>query len=210
MILDIYAGELHNSLQISQAIEVGKWHHIVAVAEQIQWGDTSSAQSARIRLFLDGVLRDEIIGYLPQQVLRPNAFLGRSNWVSDQYFDGDIDAFYYYDYALNYEQVAAHHILPKPPAFELAFTIDPRPWINWDLRTQFTYKWEPFDPEDRANNVTQNHAGHLVLDGNDYVNLTSWSGRTKWEPIQSALECQMFCSERQLMGTVAMAATASP
>jgi len=174
---EVYNGEVATIVHIDQAIRVNTWHHIVVVADQVRLGDTISAQSAELRVYIDGVERASRRGYLPMQINRPNSFIGRSNWAGDEMFSGSIDAVYVYDYGLTYEQVAAHNLLPRPPIFELAFSKDPRPWINPGRESQFTYSWDDLDPMDAGKNLTKTHRGMLVLDGDQYVNLTSWSGK---------------------------------
>ena len=185
LMFEVYSGDRWSQVLALDVVQVGVWQHVVASVEQVSVNDSSSASSGRLRLYVDGVERGSALGYAPQLVERPNAFIGRSNWPSDAYFAGAIDALYVYDVALSLEQVAAHHLTPRPPVFELAFARDPRPWVSGVAdRSAFSYDWQAFDPADWLTNGTQTqgqgqvqtHAGHLTMQGEQWVNLTATQG----------------------------------
>ena len=176
LVFETYAGDHKSQARINGAINVGQWQHIVCTIQQNTVNDTTSDLSATFKIYIDGVLVVSTLGSLPYTFNHPSSFLGRSNHPNDEYFEGDIDAFYMYDYALQYEQVAAHHIVPRPPVFELAFTYDPRPWL--DPNEQYTYTWQEFDTNDgqSSDDTGGYHNGFLVLTGDQWINLTASSG----------------------------------
>ena len=175
LMFETYAGSNYGGVVVPGVIRPGQWQHIVATVQQISINDTDSARAGRFKVYVDGRLAGTNDGYLPYTFTHPSSFLGRSNHLTDKLFNGLIDSFYFYDYALQYEQVAAHHILPRPPVFELAFTYDPRPWLGGALGS-YQYSWQEFDPLDQGLNATQYHNGYLVLTGDNWVNLTATSG----------------------------------
>jgi len=176
LVFETYAGDHKSQARINGAIRVGQWQHIVCTVQQNTVNDTTSDISATFKIYIDGVLVVSSLGSLPYTFNHPSSFIGRSNHPNDAYFQGDIDAFYMYDYALQYEQVAAHYILPRPPVFELAFTYDPRPWLN--PSEQYTYTWQEYDTTDgqSSDDTGGYHNGFLVLTGDEWINLTATSG----------------------------------
>ena len=176
LVFETYAGDHKSQARINGAIRVGEWQHVVCTIQQNGVNDTVSDISATFKIYIDGVLVVSTLGSLPYKFNHPSSFLGRSNHPNDEYFEGDIDAFYMYDYALQYEQVAAHYILPRPPVFELAFTYDPRPWLN--SNEQYTYSWQEFDTTDgqSSDDTGGYHNGFLVLTGDEWINLTATTG----------------------------------
>ena len=176
LVFETYAGEHKSQARINGAIRLGQWQHIVCTVQQNTVNDTMSDISATFKIYIDGVLAVSSLGSLPYTYNHPSSFLGRSNHPNDEYFEGDIDAFYVYDYALQYEQVAAHYIMPRPPMFELAFTYDPRPWLN--PNEQYTYTWEEYDTTDgqSTDDTGGYHNGFLVLTGDQWINLTATDG----------------------------------
>ena len=179
LLFEIYSGALSERVSVPSAIVVGQWMHIIAVAEQRAVNDSSSASSAVLRLYINGVYMNGQFGYAPQSVYRPSAYIAKSNWPDDAPFRGVIDSLYVYDRALAYEEVGAHYISFKPPVFELAFARDPLPWLGLSpTDPALTYSWEAFDPADQATNATLYHNGHLVLTGDSWVNLSTAVGPT--------------------------------
>ena len=175
LFFETYAGSNYGGIILPGVIRVGEWMHIVATIQQRSPNDTTSATAGRFKVYIDGRLINFKDGYLPYTFTHPSSFLGRSNHLTDSLFHGMIDSFYFYDYALQYEQVAAHHILPRPPIFELAFTYDPRPWLG-GVASAYTYRWEEFDPRDQGLNATSYHNGYLVFEQDQWVNLTATTG----------------------------------
>ena len=176
---ETYSGSVRSWLHVPNAIVVGQWMHIVASVDQLNRNDAWSPTSALLNLYINGVQVGSGFGYVPQRMARPSSFIARSNWAPDDYyFDGLIDQFFFYDYALQAEQVAAHYLLPLPPVFELAFTKDPRPWVGDGTLPldRFMYKWADFNASDYINNNTMYHNGYLVFDDWDWVNLTTTTG----------------------------------
>ena len=179
LMFEVYSGALSERVQVPNSIVRGQWMHVVAVAEQRNVSDSVSAQSAILRLYINGVLMNSLYGYTPQKVYRPSGYIAKSNWPQDAPFSGAIDSLYVYDHALAYEEVGAHYISFKPPVFELAFARDPLPWLGLDrYDPALTYSWEAFDPLDQESNATQYHNGHLVLRGDSWVNLSTSVGPT--------------------------------
>ena len=179
IMFEVYSGTENSGIRVNNLFQPGQWVHIVASVDQVRREDSWSGTSALLTLYVNGREVGNSLGNLPQRLPRPSAFIGRSNWApADDYFNGSIDAFYYYDYALQAEQVAAHYLLPVPPVFELAFSKDPRPWVGAGTvaNNQFTYQWQDFNASDYINNSTQYHNGYLVLSGDEYVNLNVTTG----------------------------------
>ena len=176
---EVYSGTERSFLHIPDLNPVGEWVHIVASVDQISRADSWSGTSAMLTMYVNGRAVGSSYGFLPQRLPRPSAYIGRSNWApNDDYLDAAVDQIFFYDYALQAEQVAAHYLLPLPPVFELAFTKDPRPWVGDGSLSmdQFTYRWADFNPNDFISNSTQFHNGYLTLDENEYVNLSSITG----------------------------------
>ena len=188
LLFETYAGSNYGGVIVPNAIRVGQWMHIVATVQQRGPNDTTSATAGLFKIYVDGVLQRSAVGYLPYTFTHPSSFIGRSNYLTDGLFHGLVDQLYFYDYALQYEQVAAHHILPRPPAFELAFTYDPRPWLGGSL-SAYTYRWEEFDAADQGLNSTSYHNGYLVLEGDSWVNLTATSG---YSTVGTTLPAELF------------------
>ena len=181
LVYEVYSGVASGgSLHYLDGIMQGEWMHVVAVSQQISMNDSYSAASAIQRLYINGVYAYNGLGYLPPKVPRPSSWIARSNWYpKDSLFQGQIDAVHLYDRALDYEEVRAHYVSFVPPVFELAFARDPLPWLGLNYNDPFnqpTYSWEAFDPADQATGATQFHNGHLVLDGNQWVNLSTATG----------------------------------
>ena len=179
IMFEVYSGAERSALSVPNVNPVGEWVHIVASVDQISRSDSWSATSALLTLYLNGKSVGSTYGFVPQRMPRPSAYIGRSNWApNDYYLDAQIDSFFYYDYALQAEQVAAHYLLPLPPVFELAFTKDPRPWVGDGMTpiNQFTYKWRDFNASDFISNGTSMHNGYLVFDDEEYVNLSATTG----------------------------------
>ena len=192
LMFEVYSGNQHSFLHVPNVNPVGEWIHVVASVDQVRREDSWSATSGLLTLYVNGVAVGNNFGFLPQRLPRPSAYLGRSNWApNDYYLDAQIDSFFFYDYALQAEQVAAHYLLPLPPVFELAFTKDPRPWVGDGSVPvdQFTYKWADFNASDFISNSTSYHNGYLVLDGDEFVNLTATTGRSS---IGTAVRPLMF------------------
>ena len=174
---EVYSGGFQTYVQVPNAIVLRQWMHIVAVAEQRFVNDTSSSSSAVLRIFINGVLMNAVLGYAPARVNRPSQLMALSNWPNDTPLVGAIDSLYVYDKVLDYEEVGAHYISFKPPVFELAFARDPLPWLGLDRNDPFvSYSWEAFDPADQLTNATQYHNGHLRLVGDSWVNLSASTG----------------------------------
>ena len=179
LMMEVYSGGLSERVSVPNGVVVGEWMHVVAVCEQRNISDSTSAQSAVLRIYINGVLMNSVFGYTPQKVQRPSSYIAKSNWPVDDPFRGSIDSLYIYDRALAYEEVGAHYISFKPPVFELAFARDPLPWLGLDrYDPALTYSWEAFDPADQETNATQYHNGHLVLRGDSWVNLSTAIGPT--------------------------------
>jgi len=181
LVFEVYSGLASGGgLHMLNGINMGEWMHIVAVAQQLSMNDTYSATSAVQRIYINGQYAYNGIGYLPPKVQRPSSWIARSNWYpNDWLFQGQIDSVHIYDRALDYEEVRAHYISYVPPVFELAFSRDPVPWLGLNPNDPFnqpTYTWEAYDPADQVGSATNYHNGHLVLEGDSWVNLSTSTG----------------------------------
>ena len=119
--MSTYQGLSATQLTVSAqavSIAVGQWQHIVMT---IAPGATNS--SAVITLYLNGKLVQQSAAayYQPFSVSRPMAYMGHPSHTSNAYFNGAIDAIYFYNYALSSESVSLHYAMPKAPVIEFTF-----------------------------------------------------------------------------------------
>ena len=159
------------------------WLHFVATVVQNNASDNSSAQSATVTFYSNTVTPVANSGYsnptlftLPPAILRSNAWLARSAWTppvgGDNYFNGWIDTFAYYNYGLSSEAVKVHFVIPRPPTYEVTFSRNPA--LSLSSGTP-TYGWTATDTSD-ASSVALYHNGILTLSGtSQYANLSSLS-----------------------------------
>jgi hypothetical protein len=155
---------------IAQVVTPNAFQHIVVTYDVIDLNDLTSATAANMTLYVDGIVRGNRLAYVPSSTVRQNHFLGKSNWAADSLFNGWIDSFYYYNYALDNQQVAAHYCTQARPAvFEIAFTEDPR--ITQGIRSA-TYTFQA------SEDSSGYHNGILVFDASqsNYVDLSATSG----------------------------------
>ena len=89
--------------------QTNTWYHAVVVMQQIVPTIAPQAQ-ANWYVYLNGNLSSqnyEAFQYYPQAVLRPFAYIGRSQWTGDPLYQGLVDSFRIYNYALVQSQVSS-------------------------------------------------------------------------------------------------------
>ena len=118
----MYNNGRQSAVVVPNVFSTLRWAHIICTFQQRFPDDTVSATAALIQCFINGNQSVGVYGYLPRKVARSMSWLARSPWTTDPYFKGEIDAFYYYDYALSLEQAQVHYLLKRPPMFELGFS----------------------------------------------------------------------------------------
>ena len=181
-------------------IVYNQWYHSILV-----WQETASGSSNWI-FYSNGAATQSIVNaYFPPAVSRPSQNLGRSNW-GDQYFQGEIDTFNIYQYAITPVQAAAlankamggcavtyasaavlsavdaalNATVPAP-LFEATFGADPRSAAGGAAVAN--YGWVSQDADDATCGLNQ-HQGLLQLSGQygsnlpvgGYVNLSANTG----------------------------------
>lgn len=105
-------------------IELNRWQFLAAAI------DTSGS----VTLYKNGQPIQTGISTWPWGVIRTRNYIGRSNWSSDEYYQGAMDEIRVYDYALTPAEIqtlfaaAAHCMEPYPDLFD----------INWDCRVDLT------------------------------------------------------------------------
>ena len=91
---------VYNNRVATSSIQVGQWYHVVLIVAEVPGGG-----SGEYMVYQNGVLTmDQIDSYYPQNFIRPNAALGRSDW-GDAFWEGEIDSIRIYNRALNQWQV---------------------------------------------------------------------------------------------------------
>jgi hypothetical protein len=82
------------------------WRHIVWTMTYATVGSTSSSWC----IYINGVLKTTCTSYYPStSVTRSNAYIGRSNWSADGYYNGYIDDFRIYNRVLSASEAANLH-----------------------------------------------------------------------------------------------------
>ena len=184
----VYAADVRNSsiinlppTEFGGTFTLNAWQHLVVTIEdqsrthpRLVTRGRNGWDAALYSVYLNGQLTGQRRGYIPRAVERTQSFLAKSHWAQDALFQGSIDSFYFYNYALSAEQVNVHIVVPRPPIFDLSFSSDPRLLLG-GATAAYDYSWQEFDPADSYANGTQYHTGHLVLDSarNNYVDLSS-------------------------------------
>jgi len=111
----------------AQVLPTG-WHHVAVVVD---------GGSSVMSLYLDGAA---VIEYVATNTLPGNLgvttqnWLGRSQYAADSYFNGMLDNFIIYDYAMSPEQIRAlmaanEATIPNPPNY--AANVSGRPTLSW-------------------------------------------------------------------------------
>lgn len=72
----------------------GTWSHVIVTIKQLNASDWTSATSATITLYVNGILVSSKNGWLPPLAYRPNLYLGKSD-STESLFYGSIDAFHW-------------------------------------------------------------------------------------------------------------------
>ena len=115
----------------------GQWQHAIVSIAQLTPGNLG-ATGANCSLWFNGQLTWSQICSVPQWVLRPSAFLGRSNDDANSRSNIAIDSFYLYNYALSPEAIRLHYVVPRAPFHELVFDQHPATFTN---QTTTNYGW---------------------------------------------------------------------
>ena len=185
-------GNNHQIDYVVPVVVIGQWYTVVLV-----WQEMASG-TADWFSYVDGEMTQWMPNnYFPSALQRESANLGRSDW-QDSFFQGEIDTFNIYNYALTSAQVAALALksqggcsvsygVPAPvtnatvptPFFEATFDSDPR-----QSGVVANYGWEQQDADDVTCGLDSQHQGLLVLPGmyvpnvmqGSYVNLSESSG----------------------------------
>jgi M6 family metalloprotease-like protein len=92
----VYKNNDVREIDCNGAFQSDAWTHFAAISD-----------NGSIKIYLNGTLAG--VGtdtWIPNLVLRTNQYLGRSNWGSDQYFQGWLDDIRIYNVALNQDQIS--------------------------------------------------------------------------------------------------------
>jgi hypothetical protein len=148
------------------------WFHYAIVIKRNPSVEITANNAATTTLYINGAAVESSPSIFPGVGVRSQVYLGRSGWSADQYFNGAMDTFSWYDYALPLESVSLHASLITPPAFELTFSEDPRTAATGPVANTFDYSWVASNPEDGPNTV---HRGLLDLTraSNHFVDLST-------------------------------------
>ena len=143
----------------------GVWQHFVLSIQQLNASVPSGNAAASCTIYISGKAAWTQACNVPQWVLRPNAFLGRSPDDQNLRHLGEIDSFYLYNFALSAEAAALHYVVPRAPFMELVFDRDPQQ-VTAVATSQYT--WQA---------GSGNHSGLLSLSGSgQYVDLSTATG----------------------------------
>ena len=165
-----------------------EWMHIVCVIAQRNASDSTSVTAADFSCMFNGAPSPVTSfnyatpplatlyttpGALPNRVLRSSFLLGQSLYNGNANFNGWIDSFQWYNFALSPEAIAAHSVLQRPPMFEFVAATDPHTIPGVD--TAGTYQWMAQDPTDAS---TTMHKGvvKLTSTSSQWINLAASTG----------------------------------
>ena len=185
--------------------QLGYWYHVIVSLQQLLDSNGQPSNFANYYMFINGTagLNSGAGGPLPSNVFRANADLGRSDWY-DNYWQGYLDTFNIYNYALNQQQANALYLnkmggcsvttgtpagaAPTSPSTSTASAPSPL----WSLPTssapanagQGGFGWVQQDSADASCGSTQQyHQGLITLAGNEnqnvvgqYLNISSTAG----------------------------------
>ena len=118
----------------------GSWQHVIVSVQPLSFGNFG-ATGANFTFYFNGQLVWSQLGAAPAWVIRSQDFLGRSSDDQNFRFWGNIDSFYFYNYALSAEAAALHYLVPRAPRFELVFDRNPLAVTNVTAST--SYSWLP-------------------------------------------------------------------
>ena len=185
--------------------QLGYWYHVVVSMQQLLDSNGNPSNFANYYMFINGTsgLGQGGGGPLPSNVFRANADLGRSDWY-DSYYQGYLDSFSIYNYALNQQQAQALYLQKmagcsvttgtptgSAPTTPSTSTASP-PTPLWSLPTntapamagQGGFGWVQQDSADASCGSTQQyHQGLITLAGNEnqnvvgqFLNISATSG----------------------------------
>ena len=93
--LDIRIGTASTGFTVSNILTQGEWLHIAATVDNSGIGN----------LYLNGELIGSGAINLPASIYRANNYIGKSNWSSDAYFDGQMDDVSLWSIALSQSEI---------------------------------------------------------------------------------------------------------
>lgn len=91
-----YQGNQSKIFTTSEALPLNQWTHIAITLKMEKVGS----------LYINGAFQKFGMLYKPNDTIRRNAFIGKSNWKNDKYADVLIDEIRMYDHAREEEQIA--------------------------------------------------------------------------------------------------------
>jgi endo-1,3(4)-beta-glucanase len=94
-----------NNISPSNTISLNTWIHVAIVMERTNHISGNTLYNSQTKFYLNGVLVASGTTYYPENVQRPNSYIGRSNWNTDGMFIGKVDYLSIYPYALSAAQV---------------------------------------------------------------------------------------------------------
>ena len=185
---------------------LNQWYHVVIVIQQLLGSNGQPSQVANYYMYINGQLArgSGSGGPYPAQVYRANADIGRSDW-NDAYWQGELDTFNIYDYALTGPQVTTLYTAsanvncangrtatpaqtatwispaqvtsaPPTPTFAISGNSNPCP------TTTCAYGYSATDANDASCSLTQYRQGLITLAGSQvsgtgpYINLSTATG----------------------------------
>ena len=87
----IYREHQNRVLESDNFFELNEWVFICAVV----------TNSGTMKLYKNGILKAYSNGWVPDSLIRTRQYIGRSNWFSDDYYNGEIDDVRIYNRALS-------------------------------------------------------------------------------------------------------------
>ena len=177
-------------------VNLNQWYHATVVISLLPSG------LATYSTYVNGQFYTALADvYYPDLVPRWNANMGKSNWIADTYWAGEVDFFNIYNQALTPAQIAARYsstfgtqpstcgntaqsssVAPPAPFYSANFSVDPR--IVTGLGNSARYNWLAADPTDYQQDQAL-HTGLVALGGSflgsaigagPYINLSATSG----------------------------------
>jgi beta-glucanase (GH16 family) len=108
----------------SGAIELNQWQCFAATIDT----------SGNVRIYKNGQLIKSGTSTWPWGVTRTRNYIGRSNWASDSYYQGEMDDIQVFDYALSAAEVQAMFASTANCMMGYPSHLD----VNWDCRIDLT------------------------------------------------------------------------
>jgi hypothetical protein len=169
----VYSAYGNTNFDPSITWPTNQWVHVAAViSRNPNTADISSETAAIYNIYFNGTLVASRQGRYTSNAERLYAYIGKSGWSGDQLFNGYIDSFAWWDYAVPPASIRTLSMLSRPPYIDLTFDTDPR---NPNVSSVFLYDWMAADTRDP---VTSVHKGIINLNGpmDYYVDLMRTRG----------------------------------